>query len=80
MAQLGPRRFAARGLERRSHPASFGAEGGAVDDGALVAGDEGDDGGNFLGLLEAFQERTGAHLFKEFLFQLRGGSLLLTDE
>jgi hypothetical protein len=46
----------------------------------LVAGDEGDDGGNFLGLLEAFQERTGAHLFKEFLFQLRGGSLLLTDE
>ena len=53
-------------LERRPHHASFGAEGGAVDDGALGAGDEGYDGGDFFGLLEAFQERAGARFFEKF--------------
>lgn len=43
-------------LERRPHQASFSANGGAVDDGALVAGDEGYDCGDFFGRLEAFQE------------------------
>ena len=60
-----PRRpglFAAGGLKRGAHRASLGAEGGAVDDGALGAGDEGYDGRDFFGLLEALQERTGAHL------------------
>jgi hypothetical protein len=58
---------AAYSLERGPHHASLGAEGGAVDDGALVAGDESYDGGDFFGLLEAFQERTGANLLKQFL-------------
>jgi hypothetical protein len=39
----------ARGdLQDRAHHASLGAEGGAVDDGALVTGDEGYDGRNFF--------------------------------
>jgi len=40
-------------LQCRPHHASFGAEGGTVGDGALRAGDEGHDGGDFFGLLGA---------------------------
>jgi len=68
---------ATSGSERRPHHASLGAEGGAGDDGALGAGDEGHNAGDFLGLLEAFQKRTGACPFKELLFHLRGGHAAL---
>jgi len=60
----------AGGLKRGAHHASFGAEGGAVDDGALGAGDEGYDCRHFLGLLEALQERTGANPYQRILFPL----------
>jgi hypothetical protein len=53
-------------LEHRPHHASLGAEGGAVDDGALGAGHEGYDCRDFFGFFEAFQERTGARFFKKF--------------
>ena len=67
-------------LEHRPHHAALGSQGGAVDDGALGAGDEGHDGPDFLGFLEALQERTGAHLFKELLLNLRGGHVLLAGQ
>jgi len=44
------------GLERGPHYASLGAEGGAIDDLSFGANDEGYDGRDFCGLLEAFQK------------------------
>ena len=67
-------------LDRGPYHAAFGAEGGAVNDGALGAGDEGYDGGHFLGLLEAFQQGTEAQSLKEFFSYLRGGYALLTGK
>src|SRR5207253_3055573 len=65
-------------LEHRLHDASVGSQRCAIHDASLRAGHEGYDGGHFLRLLEAFQQRGWPHLLEESpLYLSRSHALLL---